>query len=63
MTLLSAEVASAAYKRRNAGVSDEEALTWGMKHRILFVSEALDVLTMMALAEVEEMCGQQTQDA
>ena len=33
---------------------DDEALAWGMRNRILFVSEAIDVLTMVAMAEADK---------
>ncbi len=51
---LSTEIASTAYKRRHPSATDEEVLAWAMKHRILFVTEALDVLVMVGLTEAEK---------
>lgn len=54
LKLLSADLGRVAYQRRNPGAPDDEALAWGMRNRILFVSEAIDVLTMVAMAEADK---------
>jgi hypothetical protein len=58
LNLLAADLGRAAYKRRNPQASDDEALAWGVENRRHFLDQAIDVLTMMALAEAEEQDGQ-----
>ena len=61
LTLLSTEIASNNYKQRHPNASDDEALAWGTRNRILFVCEAIDTLTSTVMGEAHEASGRPRQ--
>ncbi len=58
LNLLAADCARVAFKRRDPGATDAEALAWGVEHRTRFLDQAVEVMALIALAEAKDEEGQ-----